>query len=214
MDEKNYKILGLDNGASEAQVREAYKKLQDIYNPDKFNDIGQKKYAEEKLEEIDKAYSELLTQFNGGNFAYDYRENTYSTGREQKRYSSTRFESKEKFYLYIRKLIQDGKFALAQDELDRYPDPENGEWNFLKGSALYYSGYIDMAYTFFQEAVYLQPENSEYSNIFNRLSSAGKGEFSSSSQDKNLNTDKRNECGENDSALCWALVCLSCMRRR
>ncbi|MBI5053125.1 MAG: DnaJ domain-containing protein [Chloroflexi bacterium] len=57
MDYKDYyKILGVEKGASETEIKSAYRKLAKQYHPDK--NLGDKK-AEEKFKEINEAYEVL-----------------------------------------------------------------------------------------------------------------------------------------------------------
>ena len=79
--EDKYRLLGLDPGRSEAKIKETYEKLQKMYDPDKFKDAGQKKYARERLEEFKKAYDEIMARMaqnsasassSSGPYAYEY----------------------------------------------------------------------------------------------------------------------------------------------
>jgi hypothetical protein len=57
---KNYRILGIQPGASWKQLRQAYKKMVNVWHPDRFQqDARQKKLAEEKTKEITQSYQEL-----------------------------------------------------------------------------------------------------------------------------------------------------------
>lgn len=57
---KNYRILGIPPGASWKQLRQAYKKLINVWHPDRFQqDIRQRKLAEDKTKEITQSYKEL-----------------------------------------------------------------------------------------------------------------------------------------------------------
>jgi hypothetical protein len=61
---KNYRILGIQPGDSWKQTRQAYKKLVNIWHPDRFQqDNRQKKLAEEKTKEITQAYKELAEYY-------------------------------------------------------------------------------------------------------------------------------------------------------
>jgi curved DNA-binding protein CbpA len=61
MTERAYEILGVDATASDAQVRAAYRRLAQIYHPDRFgtapNDIRQE--AERRMAELNAAFSEI-----------------------------------------------------------------------------------------------------------------------------------------------------------
>lgn len=55
-----YKILGLESGASEERVKQAYRDLVNVWHPDRFShDPRLQRKAEEKLREINQAYERL-----------------------------------------------------------------------------------------------------------------------------------------------------------
>ncbi|MEH2191246.1 MAG: DnaJ domain-containing protein [Nostoc sp.] len=57
-----YEILGLEAGASKAQVKRAYRQLVKIWHPDGFVDQKQKQEAEEKIKSINVAYNKLKSE--------------------------------------------------------------------------------------------------------------------------------------------------------
>jgi curved DNA-binding protein CbpA len=57
-----YEVLGLKPGASQAQVKQAYRKLVKIWHPDRFADPTQKQQAEEKIKKINVAYNLLKSE--------------------------------------------------------------------------------------------------------------------------------------------------------
>jgi curved DNA-binding protein CbpA len=56
-----YTVLGLEPGASQAEVKQAYRKLVKIWHPDRFAHAQQKQEAEEKIKLINEAYNKLKT---------------------------------------------------------------------------------------------------------------------------------------------------------
>ena len=52
-----YEILGLKAGASQVEVKQAYRKLVKIWHPDRFVDAKQKQQAEAKIKQINAAYN-------------------------------------------------------------------------------------------------------------------------------------------------------------
>ena len=57
---KYYDILGIKNGASTEEIRQAYRDLVKVWHPDRFiNDQRLQKMANEKLKEIIDAYEKL-----------------------------------------------------------------------------------------------------------------------------------------------------------
>ncbi|MDB9349275.1 J domain-containing protein [Nodularia spumigena] len=57
-----YEILGLTPGASQGQVKQAYRQLVKIWHPDRFFDPREKRDAEEKIKEINVAYNQVKSQ--------------------------------------------------------------------------------------------------------------------------------------------------------
>ena len=51
-----YKVRGVNEGASQEEIRSAYLKLVKKYHPDKYTDSDLKELANEKLVEVNEAY--------------------------------------------------------------------------------------------------------------------------------------------------------------
>jgi len=61
---KSYKTLELDYGASLSEVKKGYRDMVRVWHPDRFNqEPGLKQKAEEKLKEVNMAYSVLMRFF-------------------------------------------------------------------------------------------------------------------------------------------------------
>jgi Tol biopolymer transport system component len=56
----HYRVLDLPKGASEEQIKIQYKLLVRVYHPDRFTKPEDKAYAEQKIKEINEAYSALI----------------------------------------------------------------------------------------------------------------------------------------------------------
>ena len=54
-----YKVLGVNEGATNEEIRAAYLSLVKKYHPDKYTDPDMKQLANEKLKEIHEAYDQL-----------------------------------------------------------------------------------------------------------------------------------------------------------
>ena len=54
-----YKVLGVNEGATNEEIRAAYLSLVKKYHPDKYTDPDMKQLANEKLKEINEAYDQL-----------------------------------------------------------------------------------------------------------------------------------------------------------
>ena len=56
-----YEVLGVDSGASDDQIKKAYRKLSMKYHPDKVSHLGEdfKKVANEKFKKVQAAYEQI-----------------------------------------------------------------------------------------------------------------------------------------------------------
>ena len=79
---KSFQILELKVGASETEVRQAYRDIASVWHPDRFSGNPRlKRKAEEKLKEANAAYETLKFFFNGGETAESARKER-EKGRE------------------------------------------------------------------------------------------------------------------------------------
>lgn len=124
-DRKNaYEILGVEQGASKAEIKKAYHKLAQKYHPDKFQDEAEKQIAHEKMVEINAAY-EFLTKSNSTVKAPWYRSYTEKPKEKSKKvYTKSDAEKFDKAYIdmmyEVNRLAAEGKYKEAQREIDKF----------------------------------------------------------------------------------------------
>lgn len=153
-----YKTLELSEGASKEEIRKAYKRLVKKYHPDKYANNPLSDLAEEKLEEINKAYNYLMKNkgYNQG------QDNGYQSSSN--RYSNNSYHT----YAQIRELIKRGNIVQAEKILDSISQ-KDAEWFFLKGVISLQKGWYDQGYQQINRAVAMDPSNSEYRSTLNNL---------------------------------------------
>lgn len=184
-----YQILGISRNASDAEIKETYRKLVRKYHPDKYISNPLEDLAAEKMAEINHAYETIVKerrQFseNQSN-AYSYEEPTNSQFKD------------------IRAMIKNGRLVDAEEILDGVPSyKRDGEWYFLKGTVFYSRGYIDEAYSYFQKATSMCPDCNEYSSAFLRMDEQRRG-FS-----QNQYRTQSSQCNACD--ICTGLMVADC----
>lgn len=155
-----YEVLGIKPGATQDEIKSAYRKLIKQYHPDKFVDNPLKNLAEEKMIEINQAYDSLTKNSN----------NNYNTNGNSANYNSYSGNSNE--FQEIRQFIQSGNYIAAENKLNSINN-RNAEWNFLYGAVLLNKGWFDSALEHMNTAVNMDPNNFEYRQGLNSLRQRG-----------------------------------------
>jgi len=156
-----YEVLGIKEGASEEEIKRAYRELVKKYHPDQYRDNPLAKLAEEKLREVNEAYDYLMK--NGGARS---ESNSWGGGRQ-----SWSGSSGDAFYNQVRVNINSGNIGVAEEMLNRSSN-RTAEWYYLKGLIFLRKGWYDEAYSHIQTAVNMEPNNFEYRNALNRINMA------------------------------------------
>ncbi len=174
-----YVVLGVSKGATEDEVKAAYKELVKKYHPDQYQNNPLQDVANEKMAEINEAYDEIINRMRNNEY-----QSTYS--------SSSYFDSAN-----VRNLIQTGNITEADNILSGVsPTQRDAEWYFLKGSVCYKRGWFNEAYDNFSRAASLNPNNAEYSAALNQMNNQRGGQMNGmpSGYYQNRNQDACNCC--------------------
>ena len=156
-----YEVLGLKPGASQEEIKKAYRNLIKQYHPDQYGDNPLKNLAEEKMREINTAY-DMLIKNNGNSYNNSYSNSSNNTSNNSySNYSNDSYSLSE-----IRRLIQSRNFAEAERRLNSIQN-RNAEWNFLYGVILTNKGWFDAGLNHIQTAVNMDPNNFEYIQTIN-----------------------------------------------
>ncbi|MDD6770970.1 MAG: DnaJ domain-containing protein [Inconstantimicrobium porci] len=179
-----YEVLGVNENASEAEIKKAYRELAKKYHPDQYGTNPLKELAEEKMREINEAYDSLMKNPQGSN-------NTYSS--QQNNYSNSAYD-----YRQIRVLINQRRISEAEAKLTQI-QTRDAEWNYLYGLVLFQKGWYDSAVNYISTACSLDPNNFEYRQTLNSI----RGRNNSYERQYRQNNNSDDFCN-----LCLNLWCL------
>lgn len=184
-----YKILGVDQNATDEQIKAAYRELARKYHPDKYAESDLKDVAEEKMKEINEAYDEIMKMRSGK-----------SSGNS---YSSTGSNST---YTQIRVLINKGQYFEAEKMLNAMPSAQRGaEWDFLMGCIMAQKGWFFDAQQHFQRACAQDPSNMEYRSALNNIGARANSFGSGYRTNNGVGNGDCDVC-----SVCQALWCADC----
>ncbi len=182
-----YSVLGIPRTATDDEVKKAYRDLARKYHPDNYAGSAEASGYEEKMKEINEAYTAIQ----------DERQNKSRAGGSYSSYTSSGTTS---FYR-VRVMIQNGRYSEAELIIDSTPAGDRGaEWNYLKGCLLTHRGFYYDAMRYIEIACYLDPTNYEYRDAINRMRSRSGGYGGS----------YRTDTGVGDCDCCGTLSTLIC----
>lgn len=187
-----YEVLGLREGASEDEIKKAYREMVKKYHPDQYQSNPLSELAEEKLREINEAYEYLMK-----NSTYKKQENTRSSYSSNNNYAGG-----DSFYQQVRMHVNSGNIGMAEQMLNTASD-RSAEWFYLRGLVFLRKGWYGEALNNLQNAVNMDPANYEYRDALNRLK-------------VNNNTYRGNAYGRGYNqgpdfcTICQTLWCLDC----
>lgn len=181
-----YEVLGVSRGASQDQVKKAYRELARKYHPDNYDNSPLRDSAEKKMQEINEAYDAIISG-NAGSYSGGYN----GAGN----------------FIEAENLLRQRRFDEAERVLEMVPESaRNARWYYLKGQVNYQRGWTQQAYSYFQMAHNMEPGNPEYRGAFDSMNNQRSGGF---------RTDNRRAGGATGGScdgcdICSGLICADC----
>lgn len=191
-----YEVLGVNESASDEEIKNAYRKLARKYHPDNYVNNPLSDLASEKMKEINEAYERVQKMRKQGTSSYTGGSSSYqgSTG------SSGQMND-------IRSYILQNRITEAEELLNGMPQSSRtAEWHFLKGTIFYKRGWMDEAYNSFAVAVQMDPYNNEYKAAFAQLQFQRRTASSYGSYNRTI--PRTTGCSNCDC--CTTLICTDC----
>lgn len=154
-----YEVLGIKQGASQEEIKSAYRKLVKQYHPDQYRDNPLQELAQQKLTEINEAYR-ILSNGSSNN-------NSYSSNSSNS-YSSSSSGSYSQDLASARAYLQRNDTRNAEAILNRITE-RSAEWYFLMGVVHINKGWYDSALQNIRTASNMDPNNFEYRQTLEQL---------------------------------------------
>ena len=166
-----YEVLGVSPDADEETIKKAYRTLVKKYHPDRYVNTPMADVASEKMKQINEAYDMITNKktsgqnpfgngYSGGYGGYGYGGGFggYGYGGYDT-YSQTQTNFTPSFE-NVRKLITMRRFQEAEQMLSKLS--RTAEWYYLMGVVYINKGWYSQGMEYINEAVRLDPENTEY----------------------------------------------------
>lgn len=167
-----YQVLGVSRGASDEEIKKAYRNLSRKYHPDANMNNPNKAAAEEKFKQVQQAYDQIMKEkemgasggaYGGfGDFGFGGYQNRQSTGGSE-------YENRMRA---AANYIQSRHFKEALNVLNSVQE-RNALWYYYSAIANNGAGNNVMALQHAKQAAAMEPGNFQYRQLLQQLEGGG-----------------------------------------
>ena len=166
-----YEVLGVSRNASQEEIKKAYRELSRKYHPDSYANNPLADLAEEKFKEVQEAYQQIMngqteSYSYGGGQSYGGYGNTY----QQNTYQQTAYQQSGNGQMFadVRNMLNARRYHDALNVL-RPMGNRTAEWHYCYAVASLGIGNNSDAMDHAQQAVNMDPGNTEYASFLRHL---------------------------------------------
>ncbi|MBR2045409.1 MAG: DnaJ domain-containing protein [Agathobacter sp.] len=178
-----YQVLGVSRGASDEEVKKAYRNLSRKYHPDANINNPNKAQAEEKFKQVQQAYDQIMKEKQQGT-SYGGYGNSYGGGSDYSDfggfggyggyYGGNAYREENSRLQAAANYLRNGYYREALNVLNDMPLSErNGRWYYYSSMANYRMGNTATALEHIRRAVELEPSNIQYRQFQQNLEYGG-----------------------------------------
>ena len=202
-----FAVLGVSRGASDEEIKNAYRALVRKYHPDNYEDDNPlKDLANEKMQEINLAYDQIQEMRSGK--GYNQNNNYYQN-------NTNGSASSDPLYQDIRNDINRHRFADAERKLlDVDYGSRVAEWHYLMSLVLMSRNNVSDAMRELEIACNMDPSNFEYQRakeMFNTNANSYGNTYYGSVQGGGGRGYGRRTSADEACDCCANLICLDCL---
>ena len=176
-----YQVLGVARGASDEEIKKAYRSLSRKYHPDANVNNPNKAAAEEKFKQVQQAYDQIMKEKQqgtgyGGTYGNSYGGSSYGDfggfggyygGRSAYQEENSRLQAAANY-------IRNGYYREAMNVLNDMPASErNGCWYYYSAVVNQRMGNTATALEHIRRAVEIEPSNIQYRQFQQNLEYGG-----------------------------------------
>ncbi len=193
MNQEYYKLLQVDEFASDEEVTASYERLKAKYDEEKWQDGEAGNNAARMLNKIEIAYSEIMDE------------------RKEKNKSTSGQSSFED----VSAAIREGDIARAQQILDGFNE-RNAEWHYLQSVVFYKKNWMNESKKQLEIAMQLDGGNEKYRTAYEKLNArANYQQQTGGAQNVNPNVTPDGQMGGNACSncanMCYTFLCVNCL---
>lgn len=182
-----YQVLGISRGASDEEIKKAYRNLSRKYHPDANVNNPNKDAAEEKFKQVQQAYDQIMKEKQQGSYGGTYG-GAYGGAGSGSSYGSygdfggfggfygngNAYREENSKLQAAANYIRNGYYKEAMNVLNDIPFSErNGRWYYYSAMVHQRVGNTATALEHIRRAVELEPSNIQYRQFQQNLEYGG-----------------------------------------
>lgn len=166
-----YSVLGVTRGASDKEIKRAYRNMSRKYHPDSYaNRSGaEADAAAEKFKQVQEAYNQIVNERSGkssGSYGYGYGSQS-GYGNSQSSYSE-----EDQHLMAAMNYIRARRYNEAINVLNGIGN-RSARWYYLSSVANMGLGNNVVAQDYAKKAVEMEPDNMEFRQYYQQLQNGG-----------------------------------------
>ena len=161
-----YSILGVTRGATDKEIKKAYREKSRKYHPDSYTDESQKAWAENKFREVQEAYNQIVDERSGKNRQQYGGYGGYGGGSQQN------YTEEDQHLMAAMNYIRARRYNEAINVLNSMEN-RSARWYYFSSIANQGLGNNVVALDYARRAVEMDPGNQEYQQYYNQLQNGG-----------------------------------------
>lgn len=160
-----YELLGLLSSATREEVEARYYELRKKYLNDRFLPGEEGELAAEKLQEIEMAYRDIISEIDERERA-DF--NAKAQSESEKTYKESSSAGSSSDFGEIERLVSENKLDEAQQLLDN-SENRNAEWHYIQSILYYKRSWFLESKKQLEFACQMDPDNERYKTSLEKL---------------------------------------------
>lgn len=158
-----YSVLGVTRGATDKEIKKAYREMSRKYHPDSYTDESQKKWAEDKFRQVQEAYNQIVDERSG--------KTTGSYGGYGGQ-GAQNYSEEDQHLMAAMNYIRARRYNEAVNVLNSMQE-RSARWYYFSSYANLGLGNNVVAQDYAKKACEMDPGNQEYLQYYQRLKQGG-----------------------------------------
>lgn len=158
-----YSVLGVTRGATDKEIKKAYREMSRKYHPDSYTDESQKKWAEDKFRQVQEAYNQIVDERSGKTTG------SYGSYGGQ---GAQNYSEEDQHLMAAMNYIRARRYNEAINVLNSMQE-RSARWYYFSSYANLGLGNNVVAQDYAKKACEMDPGNQEYLQYYQRLQQGG-----------------------------------------